>query len=98
VNYLLFNEKKVCAIKLKTRTGRFRTDSERPVSFPKTIVFWCPIRLVSENSYQLKLRGVGVAALNIKAVYGRLAGGGYQVDAELTPSDNVRISQKGVTH
>jgi hypothetical protein len=89
MHYLIQNGKRVCTIKLKTRTGRLTTRSKRSASFPKTIGFWSPMRPVPDQSYHIKLRGVGMASLNIKAVYGPLTGGGYHVDAELASPDDL---------
>jgi hypothetical protein len=85
MNYLLLNAEKICAIKIKTQAGRLRVNkSRRTISFPKTISFWSPVRPVPNNSYQIKLRGIGLAELDIKTVFGELAGGGFLVNADLT--------------
>jgi hypothetical protein len=83
VNYLLLNGKKVCSVKLEQRIGRVRMGAKRSASFPKAIAFWSPVRPTPDHVYQLKLRGVGVLNLDIKTVFGRLAIGGYHVNAEL---------------
>jgi len=83
VDYLLLNGKKVCAIKIKKRSGRLRAGSDARAWFPKQVEFWCPARPVPDRCYYIKVRGAGVAVLDIKTVFGELAGGGYAVHAEL---------------
>lgn len=68
MDYLLQNGKKVCPIKIKSQSGRVRPNPNSVVSFPKTLSFYCSERPLPQEAYELKLRGVGVAALRIKSV------------------------------
>jgi hypothetical protein len=68
MDYLLLNRKKVCAIKVQTRTGRVRLDPNSSRSFPRSINFWCSERPLPQNSYEIKLRGLGIVPVNIRTV------------------------------
>jgi hypothetical protein len=94
MDYLLQNGKKVCPIKIKTQSGRDRPNPNSSVSFPKTFSFYCSKRPLPHEAYELKLRGVGVAALRIKSVGG--VSGPFYVRADAlssTTAPDMRIAR-----
>ncbi len=88
MDYLLLNGRKVCAIKLKERSGRVRLDPTSRVSFPRKINFWCSKRPLPDLGYEIKLRGVGVARLNIRSV-GSPGYGNFDVYADVISTARV---------
>ncbi len=88
MDYLLLNGRKVCAIKLKQRAGRASSDPNSRGSFPRQINFWCPKRPLPQHSYEIKLRGMGVAPLNIRSVWSP-AYGSYDVYADVVSSSGM---------
>ncbi len=85
MDYLLLKGKRVCSIKVKERAGRVRLTPGASVSFPRKINFWCSKRPLPQYSYEIHLRGIGAAPLNIRAV-GAPGGDNYDVFAEIAPA------------
>ena len=83
---LFCDGKKFCSIKVLARAGRIRPRPDSSLSFPKTVKFRCHKRPIPRDAYQVKLRGLGVADIKIKAVF---AVGTYErvfvVNGELQP-------------
>lgn len=87
MDFLLLNGEKVCPIKMKARSGRVRF-VPGSVSFPRTINFWCSKRPLPRNSYEIKLRGIGTAAINVRAVTAP-GGDNYDVYADVVSPASV---------
>ena len=75
MDYLLSNGKKLCAIRIMERSGRVRINADSATSFPKNITFTCAGRLLPQQPYEIKFRGIGVAPVRIMAAGGNPTGG-----------------------
>ena len=90
-------------MKIKAQAGRAFPNPEAAGSFPKTINFCCSKRPQPQHSYEIKLRGAGVAPLNIKTVW-ETARDNYSVYAEVIGPAGTRKPQtslntrKGLVH
>ena len=74
MDYLLSNGSKVCSIKILQRPGRMPVDGHLLGSFPKAMTFLSRERPLPKDSYQVKLRGIGTALIDITSVYTRQKG------------------------
>jgi len=71
MDYLLSQGRKVCSIKILQRPGRMPVGEHSLASFPKTVCFLSRERPMPQKSYEVKLRGIGTAAIDITSVYAR---------------------------